>query len=76
MSNLQKWCPNYTQVCTLAEPGRCPTGGTGYAPGLSAPRCPISVLAPDFLGGIPRDNAKVLDFLPVCLLQGRGGQKL
>ena len=23
MSRLQKWCPNYTQVCTLAEPGRC-----------------------------------------------------
>ena len=20
MSKLQKWCPNYTQVCTLTEP--------------------------------------------------------
>ena len=38
---------------------------TGYAPGLSAPRCPISVLAPKILGGIPSDNAKVLVF-PTC----------
>ena len=48
----------------------------GYAPGLCAPRCPISVPAPDFLGGIPSVNARVLVFLPACLLQGRGCQKL
>ena len=42
----------------------------GYAPGLPAPRCPISVLAPDFLGGIPSATAKVLVCLPTCLLQG------
>ena len=76
MSKLQKWCPIYTQVCTLAEPSGCLTGARGYAQGFSAPRCPISVLAPDFLGGIPSDNAKVLDLVPACLLQGRGGQKL
>ena len=23
MSKLQKWCPNYTQVCTLAQLGEC-----------------------------------------------------
>ena len=23
MSKLRKWCPNYTQVCTPAEPGGC-----------------------------------------------------
>ena len=23
MSKLQTWCPNYTQVCTLAKPGGC-----------------------------------------------------
>ena len=23
MSNLEKSCPNYTQVCTLAEPAGC-----------------------------------------------------
>ena len=23
MSKLQKWCPNYTQVCTLANHGAC-----------------------------------------------------
>ena len=23
MTKLQKWCPNYTQVCTVAEPGGC-----------------------------------------------------
>ena len=51
-------------------------GATGYAPGLSAPRSPISVLAPDFLGGIPSANSKVLVFLPTFLLQGRGGQRL
>ena len=51
-------------------------GATGYAPGLSAPRCPNSVLAPNFLGGIPSANARVLFCLPTCLLQGRGGQKL
>ena len=66
MSKLLKWCPNYTQVCTLAEPGGYLTGATGYALGLSAPRCPISVLAQNVLGGIPRDNAKVLVF-PTCL---------
>ena len=31
MSKLQKWCPNYIQVCTLAEPGGCLTGATGYS---------------------------------------------
>ena len=76
MSKPHKCCPNYTQVCTLAEPGGCLTGATKYFLGLSAHRCPISVLAPDFLGGIPSDNAKVLVFLPACLLQGRGGQKV
>ena len=77
MRKLQKGCPNYTQVCTLAEPRRMSShGATGYAPGHFAPRCPISVLAPDFLRGIPSANARVLVFLPTCLLQGRGGQKL
>ena len=66
MSKLQKWCPTYTQACTLAEPGGRLTGATGYAPGLCAPMCPISVLAPDFLRGIPSDNAKILVF-PTCL---------
>ena len=51
-------------------------GAVGYAPGLSAPRCPTSVLAPNILGEIPSANAKVLVCLPSCLLQGRGGQKL
>ena len=23
MSKLQKWCPNYTQVCAFAKPGGC-----------------------------------------------------
>ena len=70
MSKLQKWCPSYTQVCTPAEPGGCLTGATGYAPGLSARRCPISVLTPDFLGGIPSDNAKVLVFLSPAYYRG------
>ena len=75
MSKLQKWCPNHTQVCTLAEPGRCRTGATGYAPGLSAPRCPFSVLAPKVLGETPSENAKVLVF-PTCLpTTGEGWQK-
>ena len=52
MSKLQKWCPNYTQVCTLAELGGCLTGATGYTPGLSAPKRPVSVMAKN-LWGIP-----------------------
>ena len=71
MSKLQKWYPNYTQVCTLAKPGGCLyTVPWGNAPGLSAPRCRISVLAPNNLGRIPRANAKVLVCLLTCLLQG------
>ena len=66
MTELQKWCPKYTQVCTLVEPGGCYTGATGYALGLSAPGCPISVLTPNIIGGIPSDNAKVFVF-PTCL---------
>ena len=75
MSKLQKWCPNYTQVCTLAEPGGCLTGATGYAAGLSAPRCPISVLPPVFLGGIPSVNAKVLVFATCLLTTGKAWPK-
>ena len=40
MSKLQKWCPNYTQVCTLAKPGRCfytiPSGTPQVSPLLDA----------------------------------------
>ena len=40
MSKLQKWCPNYTQVCTLAEPGGClytvPWGTPRVCPPLGA----------------------------------------
>ena len=40
MSKLQKWCPNYTQVCTLAKPGRClyrvPWGTPQVSPPLDA----------------------------------------
>ena len=75
MSKLQKWCPNYTQVCTLAEPGGCLTRAMGYAPGLSAPRCPISVLAPQFLGGIPSITPRYWFLLPACILQGGGAAK-
>ena len=35
-------------------------GAMQYTPRLSAPRCPISVLAPENLGAIPNTNAKVL----------------
>ena len=75
MSKLQKWCPNYTQVCTLAEPGGCLTGAKGYAPGLSAPKRPVSVMAQNLLGNTQHVSAGIV-FLPTCLLQGRGGQKL
>ena len=40
MSKLQKWCPNYTQVCTFAEPGGClytvPQGTPWVSPPLGA----------------------------------------
>ena len=52
MSKLQKWCPNYMSL----------HGARGYAPGVSAPRCQISVQEPDFLGGVPIDKAKVFFF--------------
>ena len=42
---------------------------TGYAPGLSSPKRPISVLAQN-LGGIPSVLIQVLFSLPICLLQG------
>ena len=67
MSNLQKWCPNYAKVCILAKPGGCLY--------TVLPRCPPSVLAPDFLEGIPRANAKVQVCLPTCILQGRGSPR-
>ena len=47
----------------------CLTGATGYAPGLSSPKRPISVLAQN-LGGIPSVLIQVLFSLPICLLQG------
>ena len=47
----------------------------GYAPGLSSPKCPISVLAQN-LWGIPSILIQVLLSLPICLLQGRGSQNL
>ena len=37
MSKLQKWCPNYTQVCTLAKPGRCLYTVPGVTPRVSPP---------------------------------------
>ena len=47
----------------------------GYAPGLSSPRGPISVLAPNIPGGIPGANAKVL-VLPIYLpITGEGWPK-
>ena len=40
MSKLQKWCPKYTQVFTLAEPGGClyavPRGTARVSPPLGA----------------------------------------
>ena len=40
MSKLQKWCPNYTQDCTLAEPGgylyTVPQGTPRVSPTLGA----------------------------------------
>ena len=40
MSKLHKWCPKYTQVCTLAEPSGClytvPRGTPRVSPPLGA----------------------------------------
>ena len=42
-----------------------------YAPGLTAPRCPGSVLVPNMLGGIPSANVKVLvTYLPAYYRKG------
>ena len=45
------------------------TDATGYAPGLSSPKRPISMLTQN-LGGIPSVLIQVLFSLPICLLQG------
>ena len=38
MSKLQKWCPNYTKVWTLAETGRCLYTVQRGTPRVSRPR--------------------------------------
>ena len=60
-SKLQKWYPNYTQVCTLAKPGGCLYTVRWGTPHVSPP------LGTQFLWwhqkkpwGIPSANAKVL----------------
>ena len=77
MSKLQKWCPNYTQVCTLVKPGGClytvPQGTPRDSPPLGTQ---FLCWHQTFFGGIPSANAKVLFCLPSCLLQGRDGQRL
>ena len=77
MSNLQKWCPNYTQVCTLAKPGGCLYTVRWGTPHVSPP------LGAQFLcwhqtslGEYSALTRKYWFYLPTCLLQGRGGQKL
>ena len=47
----------------------CLTDATGYAPGLSSPKRPISVLAGNLVR-IPSVLMQVLFSLPICLLQG------
>ena len=37
MSELQKWCPNYTEVCTLAEAGGCLYTVSRVTPRVSPP---------------------------------------
>ena len=41
MSKLQKWCPNPTQICTLAKPSACvytvPWGTPQVSPPQGAP---------------------------------------
>ena len=66
MSKLQKWCPNYTQVCTLLNPADVlpvPRGTPLVSPPLGAQ---FLCWQQTSFGGIPRDNAKVLVF-PTCL---------
>ena len=59
MSKLQKWHPNYTQVCTLAKPGRClytvPWGTPQVSPPLGAQfLCWHETSLWEFLGLTPR----------------------
>ena len=58
--------PNSARLLNLED---CLTHATGYAPGLSSPKRPISVL-PQNIGGIPSVLIQVLFSLPICLLQG------
>ena len=58
--------PKSARLLTLED---CLTDATGYAPGLSSPKRPISVLGQN-LGGIPSVLIQVLFSLPIWLLQG------
>ena len=64
MSKLHKWCPNCTQVCTLAKPGGCLSTVPWGTPQVSPP------LGAQFLCWHQTSMGEY------CLLQGRGGQKL
>ena len=76
MSKLQKRCPNYTHVCTLATPSRClHTVPWGTPQDLSAPRCKISVPQPNMLGGIPSAKAKLLVWPTYLPTTGEGWPK-
>ena len=77
MSKLQKWCPNYTQVCTLAKPGGClykvPWGWPQVSPPIGAQfPCWHQTSLGEYLALTPT----YWFYLPTCLLQARGGQKL
>ena len=65
----KQWKSTFSYSARLLNLEDCLTDATGYAPGLSPPKRPISVLAQN-LGGIPSVLIQVLFSLPICLLQG------
>ena len=72
MSKLQKWCPSYTQVCTLAEPSGClykvPRGTPQVSPPLGAQ---FLCWHQTFLGEYPALTPRYLfDYLPAYYRQG------
>ena len=59
MNKLQKCCPNYTQVCALAEPGGClytvPWGTPRVSPPIGAPfLCPHQTSLGEYPALTPR----------------------
>ena len=71
MSKLQKWCPNYTPICTLAKTGGCLYTMPSGTPKVSLPLgAHLLCWHQTSLGEYPAPAPRYWFCLPTCLLQG------